>query len=207
MKAFGGAEAIHDVNGPSSRPVQPLRAGLDVHRMEAVAWLQRIYEEHAEAVRRTLLRLGTGLPHVDDLVQDVFVVAFRRQATFDRSRAPRPWLLGIAVRVAASHRRRERLRAFFTLDEAADSPSLQTPERVMEQNDARRKVDAALAKLDRRKREVLVLYELEGLTGEEISSALQCPLKTVWTRLARARAEFHAHLQRAELLQRRRDGA
>ena len=42
---------------------------------------------------------------------------------------------------------------------------------------------------------MFVLYELEGLQGEEIARALGCPLKTVWTRLFHARRAFAAALE------------
>ena len=43
-------------------------------------------------------------------------------------------------------------------------------------------------------REVFVLFELEGLSGPEISEALGIPLKTVWTRLHHARKDFEQRL-------------
>ena len=43
-----------------------------------------------------------------------------------------------------------------------------------------------------------MLYELEGLSGEEIAQLVGCPLKTVWTRLFHARAEFQKHLKLSE---------
>jgi len=41
-----------------------------------------------------------------------------------------------------------------------------------------------------KKREVFALFELEGLSGDEIAERLGCPVNTVWTRLHHARAEF-----------------
>jgi RNA polymerase sigma-70 factor (ECF subfamily) len=45
-----------------------------------------------------------------------------------------------------------------------------------------------------KKREALVLFELEGLSGQEIALALGVPLKTVWTRLHHARRELEEKL-------------
>jgi RNA polymerase sigma-70 factor (ECF subfamily) len=51
-------------------------------------------------------------------------------------------------------------------------------------------VYAALNRLGEKKRTVFVLFELEELSGEEIAALINCPVKTVWSRLASARIEF-----------------
>ncbi len=55
--------------------------------------------------------------------------------------------------------------------------------------------------MSEKKRTVLVLFELEGLSGEEIAATVGAPLKTVWTRLHAARREFLKALE----LERKRD--
>jgi RNA polymerase sigma-70 factor (ECF subfamily) len=47
-----------------------------------------------------------------------------------------------------------------------------------------------LRKMTPKKREVLVLFELEGLSGEEIATCVGCPVDTVWSRLHHARRDF-----------------
>jgi len=71
----------------------------------------------------------------------------------------------------------------------ADSP--ETPERTATRASARSAVERIFARLSPKKREVLALYELEGLSGPEIALRLGCPLPTVWTRLHHARRDFH----------------
>jgi DNA-directed RNA polymerase specialized sigma24 family protein len=53
-----------------------------------------------------------------------------------------------------------------------------------------RQVREVLARMAAKKREVFVLYELEGLSGEEIAERIGCGTATVWTRLHYARQEF-----------------
>jgi len=67
------------------------------------------YDAEFGAVWLYLRRLGVPEADVEDAVHDVFVVAHRRYGTYDPSRPLRPWLLGIAFRVAAQWRRRRRL--------------------------------------------------------------------------------------------------
>ena len=66
------------------------------------------YDAEFEGVWLYLRRLGVPAADVEDAVHDVFVVAHRRYATYDRTRPLRPWLLGIAFRVAAQWRRQRR---------------------------------------------------------------------------------------------------
>ena len=64
------------------------------------------------------------------------------------------------------------------------------PERSALRTDAARSVGRVLARMAHKKRDVLVLFELEELAGEEIAERLQIPIDTVWTRLHHARKEF-----------------
>ena len=64
--------------------------------------------------------------------------------------------------------------------------------------DAAATVERALSKLSQKKREVLVLFELEGLSGDEIAVALGCPVPTVFTRLHHARKELERWMVRHE---------
>jgi RNA polymerase sigma-70 factor (ECF subfamily) len=86
--------------------------------------LRELYEEHADFVRRVVIRLGGPRHDIDDLVQDVFLVALRKQAEFEGRSKASTWLYAIAVRIVASARRRSRLRQFLHLDEAPAAAAL-----------------------------------------------------------------------------------
>ncbi len=156
--------------------------------------VQRLYVETGGQVRSALRRLTDGRD-VEDLLQEVFVVALGRRRELERAQSARAWLLGVAVKVAAGHRRKARFRGWLGLDRAPEPASQVTPERTAEQHEAERWVHQGLLALSPRKREVFVLFELEGLTGQEIAAAVGCPVKTVWTRLFHARRDFAAALR------------
>jgi RNA polymerase sigma-70 factor (ECF subfamily) len=167
---------------------------------------RQLYESHADFVRGLVLRLGTPAADADDLVQETFVVAFRKWAGFDRAlpstgeglSPERSWLYAIAVRVAAGARRRARVRRFLGLDAAPEPADPATPGSLLETAEARRQVHRLLEGMAEKKRTVFLLFEVEGLTGEEIARVVGCPVKTVWTRLYHARREFLAKLARQE---------
>jgi RNA polymerase sigma-70 factor (ECF subfamily) len=176
--------------------------------IDRVLDLRRLYEEQADFVRRTVIRLGGPRTDVDDLVQDVFIVALRKGSTFEGRSAPRTWLYGIAIKVVGAARRRARIRELFGLRSAVmDSVERRTPEDLFERREASRTVYEVLDRIAEKKRTVFILFELEGLSGEEIALVVGCPLKTVWTRLHHARREFVGLLEKRQRDEARRDGA
>jgi RNA polymerase sigma-70 factor (ECF subfamily) len=145
--------------------------------------------------------LGPGDADVDDVTQEVFLVVLRRLGTWDGECRLTTWLYGVAWRVTSSHRRRRRLRSFFSFDRddvVVDEPvdERPSPEQRTIQDQASREVYDVLDRLGEKKREVLILYELEGLSGTEISELLGVAEGTVWTRLHHARHDFRRTFDR-----------
>jgi RNA polymerase sigma-70 factor, ECF subfamily len=171
---------------------EPAMASTTTHELSE---MRRLFEEHASYIRDFAAHLGGWGVEPDDIVQNVFLVAWRKRERLTAGPV-RSWLCGIAVREVQAARRRAKLRRFFALDEATGPTEERTPARLFEQAEASQLVYAALDKVASKKRTVFVMYELQGLSGEEIAQIVGCPLKTVWTRLFHARREFRAHLER-----------
>ncbi len=165
-----------------------------------------LYRTHGPRLRAALARLAGPGVSADDLLQEVFVIAFSKLQAFGEAGPPVPWLFGVANKVAVSARRRARLWRRVGLESAPEPMSSGTPHTLFEHAESAARVHAALERLDAKKRSVFVLYELEGLSGEEIAQALGVPLKTVWTRLGRARTEVSEALRREEARMREQEG-
>lgn len=157
--------------------------------------LHRLYLVEGASLRQTLARLAPQLD-ADDLLHELFVIALGKRDELQGALSPRAWLFGVAIKLAASRRRTARLRKFFGLAHAEALPAVDASTRTVEQRDAQRRVARALESLSEAKREVFVLFELQGLAGEDIAAALGMPLKTVWTRLFHARKEVTAAIER-----------
>lgn len=140
-----------------------------------------IYEREVSYVWRTLGRLGVSPSELADGVHDVFVIVHRRWSDIDFERPIRPWLFGIARRVAAGMRRKRRE---LPSEIAATTPPSPHPERDF--------LWRVLAELDEDRREVLVLHDIEGYTGAEIAAMLTIPANTVHSRLRLAREDMRA---------------
>jgi len=158
------------------------------------AALGALYDRHCAALHRFVARATCGHADVDDLVHDAFLTAARIAARYDGRGSARPWLIGIAARLVQRRGRTlariPRLLARF----AWSRPHAVDPITALE---SRSEIDVVLpviARMAPAKRIVLLMAELEDLTGPEIAEALGIPVGTVWTRLHSARRELIAAL-------------
>ncbi|MEV3978642.1 RNA polymerase sigma factor [Nonomuraea sp. NPDC049758] len=139
-----------------------------------------------------------GPDHAEDIVAETFLTAFRKRAHYDPSRAGvRAWLYGIATNLIGKQRRLEArtLRALGRCGPDGDAPGHEEAValRVSAQS-LRPNLAAALAELDRRDRDVLLLVALAGLSHDEIATVLGIPYGTVGSRLSRARKKLRGLL-------------
>jgi RNA polymerase sigma-70 factor (ECF subfamily) len=156
---------------------------------DEAAW-RELYRAHFDFVHRVARRLGTPEAEAEDVVHDVFVVVHRKLDTFEGGRLT-TWLYRITANVVSDrHRRRRVRRAFEALRVWVGAEPDESPEQYAERRSAGRAVERVLERMSPKKREVFALFELEGLSGEEIAERVGCPVGTVWTRLHHARRDF-----------------
>jgi RNA polymerase sigma-70 factor (ECF subfamily) len=152
------------------------------------------FEAEFDYICRSLRRHGVREADAEDLAQEVFLVMLRRWEAFDGQRPLRPWLAGIAYRVAYNHRervRREVPGGLIDREDAADGP-----EEHLASARARGLVLKALDGLPEKQRTVMILHELDGVSPREIATLLVVPLFTVYSRLRLARRAFGAEVKR-----------
>ena len=156
-----------------------------------------MYDRYSGLVDRWVRRLAGPGADVQDLTHDVFVVALRRRSEFRGEARPTTWLFRITDRVVAGHRRRAVVRRWLfkrNAHELAQPSEQRTPLDDLEQRDQRARLYAALDRISGTHRTVLIMYELEGLSGQEVADLLGIDVNAVWVRLHRARAKLLAAL-------------
>jgi RNA polymerase sigma factor (sigma-70 family) len=170
---------------------------IDQSRTDPAAFTE-VFDRHF-AVIHAYLERRAGRDRADDLAAETFRVAFQQRARYRPLReSALPWLYGIASNLLLRDRRAEarRLQALARLDgEARDSEA--AADRAGERADAealRRPLFAALAGLEPRDRDVLVLVAWEELSYVEVAEALGIPIGTVRSRLNRARRQIQRAL-------------
>lgn len=161
---------------------ESFRDGLGLEAFDA------LYREHFGYVWKALGRLGVLPANLPDAVHDVFVVVYRRLDELDPERPARPWLWGIAWRVAPKYRTGQR----DLLAPAPERGSIGDAERAAE----RVLLWRLLEELDEERLEVVVLHDLEGYSGRRIARLLGLSVNTVHSRLRLARADLAAALKR-----------
>jgi RNA polymerase sigma-70 factor, ECF subfamily len=153
-----------------------------------------LYRQHGAQVAGWAARLMGPGTDVEDVVQEVFLVVQRQLSTFRGEARVTTWLYEITFRVAHSWRRRRRLRSWLGLDQAEPSDALVSdwanPLQELEVRQATQTVYAVLDRLRERDRTILVMFEIERLSGEEIAALERTSLNNVWSRIHRARARF-----------------
>ncbi len=160
--------------------------------------VEDLFREYAAVVEKWVSRLAGSAVDADDVVQEVFLVVQRRFAEWRAEAKISTWLYRITERVV--HRQRDKQRIGQWSQGLADDFTAQipchglTPAAELEQKQTRGLVQAALDSLDPRQREVVALFELEGLTGHEIAARTNTKYATVWVRLHRGRAAFRKRL-------------
>ena len=148
------------------------------------------FEREFDYIVRTLLRLGVARDDVEDLAHEVFLVLYQTWDRYDPERPLRPYLFGIAFRIAANHgrkRRREVVVPVMAVDDLAPGP-----ERALEASQARTLVLRALERVPLPRRAVLVMHDIDQVPMKEIASRLSIYRFTGYSRLRKARQEFAA---------------
>jgi RNA polymerase sigma-70 factor, ECF subfamily len=159
-------------------------------RMSERPSLTELFNANLRFVWRVLASHGVLRDDIKDVAQEVFLTAHRRMDDWDPERASaRTWLYSIAIRLASNYRRGAR-RAQVRGKPEVDTTPPPDPHQELDRNRNAAKLRAAIEALEPDKREVFVLFELEGVSMKEVAAMLQCPLQTAYTRLYGARREI-----------------
>jgi len=154
---------------------------------------------------RLLSRFIRDPSEVEDVTQEAFIKAYRALPNFRGDSAFYTWLYRIGINTAKNHLvamgRRAPTSTEMDAEEAENLESgdqlrdLNTPENQMMSRQVGDTVNQTLQELPEELRTALTLREIEGLSYEEIATAMQCPVGTVRSRIFRAREAVAAKLK------------
>ena len=154
---------------------------------DVAAW-RILYDRYAPLVHRFASALGVPVEEREDAAQDIFIAVFRSLRHFRGEAQLSTWIYRIAARHAIRLGRRRRTRETMRMTMLNEKPTVLVD--PAERSTQIATLDRMLAKLPPKKRAVLVLFEIEGLSAKEISDVVGCPENTVWSRLHHARSEM-----------------
>ncbi|GAB4522855.1 MAG: RNA polymerase sigma factor [Haliangiales bacterium] len=179
----------------TAQPGPSLKASSKAERERA--W-RALYHDQFDRIYRLVYRCGVRSAEVEDVVQQVFTIAYRKIDSHDPLRNPGNWLYGIALRVVRDHHRWYRVRrvkqALLEATVGAEHGAAQglgkSPRASAEATQTQARIAAALARMSPKLREVLVLTDIEECGLDEAAAILDVPKNTVRSRRQRARESF-----------------
>ena len=187
MTIPGGHTENVDVTSPA-QAVRPVAAN--------PAQIEAIYEEQMDYVWSSLRSLGVRVEDAEDLTHDVFVQTFLSIDRYDPARPIRPWLFGIAYRVAIDHLRRAHHRREVHDPAPERSDGRPEADAVLAVHEDRERLVAALQDLPIEQRALLTLYYLHEQSIAEIAEVFPVPHQTLYSRLKAARERLREALAR-----------
>jgi RNA polymerase sigma-70 factor (ECF subfamily) len=161
-----------------------------------------VYRAHVGTVSRWAMRLVGPDRDFEDVVQEVFIIVRRRLSEFRGDAEITTWLYKITMRVAARARMRAHWWSWVTGRSSnpgrggsghtfiPNSEMSRDPHSLLEARERTRLMYRVLDEIGEKNRAAFIMYEVEGLTGEQIAAVMGSNVRTVWVRLSRARQKF-----------------
>lgn len=152
-----------------------------------------LFKQYAPFVASFLLRMGVARSDLDDVMQEVFLVAHKLGGYSPGPAKPTTYLANIALRAATTHRRKQQVRSFVRANDelvGLSGGDATSPERTAENKRRMALLQAALDRLDDDKRAIFVMAELHGESVVSIAAGLGIPVDTAYSRLRAARKLF-----------------
>lgn len=196
----------------SPAPIQPVDSDLRLVE-RTLAGDQRAFEllviKYQRRIERLVGRMVRDTDLIPDITQETFLRAYRALHQFRGEAQFYTWLYRIAVNTAKKalmDMKRDPVIAESSLRRGADEDdetslldreliSDETPETVLAAQEIAAAVNAAMEALTDDLRQAITLREIEGLSYEEISIAMSCPIGTVRSRIFRAREAISARVK------------
>ncbi len=164
-----------------------------------------LIRKYRERVYAIIYNMTSNREDAADLTQDAFIKAFQSIHRFQGQSSFFTWLYRIAVNGSLSHLRRNKLRTFFSFEKIHDEEkgheiiSQLTDktggDRELFVKELQEKLNEALQKLSIKHRTVVTLFEIDGLSHEEIADVMNCSVGTVRSRLHYAKQLLQSELQ------------
>ncbi|MBW7894190.1 MAG: sigma-70 family RNA polymerase sigma factor [Opitutaceae bacterium] len=171
-----------------------------------VASFDQLILKYRERVFGVIYNMTSNREDAADLTQDAFIKAFQSINRFQGQSSFFTWLYRIAINSTLTHLRKNRLRTFFSLEKVDenDRQSAEVIEALTDTAGAERdtfvrelqeRLNEALQKLSIKHRTVVTLFEIDGLSHQEIAEIMKCSVGTVRSRLHYAKQLLQAELQ------------
>lgn len=170
-----------------------------------VASFDELVRRYRERIYGVVYNMTSNREDASDLTQDTFIKAFQSINRFQGQASFFTWIYRIAVNSTLTHLRKTKLRTFFSFEKINEDDKTSQliaqltdksgVEREVYVKELRERLNEALQKLSTKHRTVVTLFEVDGLSHEEIAEIVGCSVGTVRSRLHYAKQLLQADLQ------------
>jgi RNA polymerase sigma-70 factor (ECF subfamily) len=189
---------VESAAGPEDLPgsAEPIAAAgasvmSDALRAGDARAIARLFDLYGQHVERVLIRTIGRDTEMEDMVQDVFLGAYRSAANYQGDDAQlKAWVSRIAVFTARGYLRKRKRRWWLRSADPVEMPEQSSKEPSPHTSEVLRRTYAVLDLMDAELRIPFTLRELESMELAEIAEACDCSVSTVKRRLAQARKAF-----------------
>jgi len=147
---------------------------------------RELVEMHRDRIYAFVFYMTGDRSDADDITQETFIKAYKGLSRFRGDSSVYTWLHRIAMNLCIDRVRKLKKRREVPLSEIIPS-HVEEPFREAERSELRRIIEVALSGIPEKQRVILIMYEIQGFSYEEIASILGCPIGTVRSRLHKAR--------------------
>ncbi len=171
-------------------------------------WFEDLVGPHIDHLYRLSYRFTGSREDAEDLVQDLLVKLYPRQAEIESIERLRPWLARVLYRLFID-RVRQAGRSVLSVVEDSEEPDDQidsgiSTEELVEGALTQERLQESFSLLNEDQRILLALHDIEGYTLTELVDVLDAPLGTLKSRLNRSRTKLREHLSREPFAEARR---
>lgn len=197
IKPFTSEERIFETS-EDMLLIQKIQAG-------EVAVFDKLVKKYRERLYSVIYNLTSNREDTADLTQETFIKAFRSINKFKGNSSFFTWVYRIAVNTTISHLKKNKLRRFFSFEmiqeEGINAEFLDvlctkiSSDKSIFLKELQEKLNEALQSLSISHRTVIVLYEIEGLSHQEIAQVMETSEGTVRSRLHYAKQQLQILLK------------
>lgn len=162
-----------------------------------VAAFEKLIEVYQKKIFNLAYRMTGNFDDAGDMAQEALVRIFKSIANFKEQSSFSTWVYRITTNVCLDELRKKKNKKVYSLDEEihAEDGEIQRqimsndplPDEIAEKEELKRIVNSAINSLPEEQKIVITLRDLQGLSYDEISEVLDCPVGTVKSRINRAR--------------------
>ncbi len=160
--------------------------------------IDSIIKSYGQNIKNIIMSF-TGKKNFQDIQQEVYIKIWKSLSKYENNGKLHGWIKKITINTCKDHLKSKQFnqnkKTVFEEDGFIQiKDSKVTPDNRILLNERRKKIINAIEKLKPKLKKVIIFYDIKGMTYEEISGEIKCPVGTVKSRIFTARKQLQKDL-------------